>query len=674
MKLTIKNKLLLGFSAIVVIIILLSMINLVKLNSVREIELSLTELRFPTVTAGMQLVDGVHLSLSGLRGYMILGKDIEKAKQFKIERLNGWEQIDESLNNMQQFSTNWTEPKNIEMLKTMKDYFEEFREAQQEIEDIIHKPENIPSIDLMLNEATPRAAKIITAITAIIDEEKLLAASKERKHLLTLLADSRGSFALGMANIRAYLLSGDVTFIPKFKAQWKINEARYNEIASLSKLFNKNQSQNWITYKTNRAKFSTLPNIMLELRRAKDWNLANYWLATKAAPKAKLILEILSDMRKSQDELAAIDKELFISESNSMKNIMLLGMVVAILLSIIISTFIARMISKPLNRVVIRAQEISEGDLTGVQLPIEGNDEITDLSRSINIMSSNLNELILEISESVDQVASAAEELSTTATETGYSVTEQQSQIEQVAIAMNQMTATISEITTNVASTAKAADDANSETISGRKEVEQAIMAIEQLSRQLEATAETIQQLEQNSENINAVLEVIRGVADQTNLLSLNAAIEAARAGEQGRGFAVVADEVRTLAGRTQQSTEEINQVIDKLQTDSKNTVIAMDNCQNEAISVVEQANKAGRSLVSISKAVEQIHGMSNQISSATEEQYKAAEDVNNNIISITDTSSETTLAVKQIMAASSDLSKLSSTLFELVSRFKVRT
>ena len=368
--LTIRNKLLIGFGLVLILFIAISVNNFVSLGNVSEIEDRLLKLRVPTVVAGLQLADGVHLSLSGLRGYMILGKAPAAAEKFKAERQQGWQLIDGSLAKMEQFSQNWTDPKNIEMLQEMKAYVEQFRVAQQEVEDIAHSPENVPSFKLLLEEAAPRAAKVIEAITALIDEESKLEATEDRKALLKLLADSRGSFALSLANIRAYLLSGDEKFADKFHGKWKVNELRFNEISKMTYLFSPKQKQAWNTYVSYRKEFSPLPAQMFELRSAPDWNRANYFLGTKAAPKAGAIMQILNQMRASQDKLAQMDEENLHSEASYMKVTMVVGTLIVIVVCVLISMMMSRMISVPLKKVVDRAKAIAAGDLTGGEIKV----------------------------------------------------------------------------------------------------------------------------------------------------------------------------------------------------------------------------------------------------------------------------------------------------------------
>lgn len=672
MKLTIQNKLFMSFGIVLIVVALVSINNFVKLGTLSSAEHRLVNLRLPTVMTGVQLTDGIHLSLAGLRGYMILGDNPEAAEKFKAERQLGWDIIDQAVQEMNTFSESWTDPNNIKKLNEMKGLVEEFRVAQQQVEDVSHTPDNIASFTLLLTEATPRASSILEAITTLIDEESTLDATSERKDLLKLLADSRGSFAVGLANIRAFLLSGDNQFAENFNEKWKLNEIRFNQISDISGLFNSTQLKAWNTYKKLRKEFSPLPPKMFEMRNGEDWNLANYWLGTKAAPKAKAIMNILEEMRISQDKLAEMDQELLDSETLAMEAVIVSGALIALLVGIIVSIYISRMISVPLKRVVTRARAIASGDLTGAALTLKGNDELTELTGAINDMSNNLKEIVQQITGSAQHIGSSAEELSAITEQTSQSIFEQQSQTEQAATAMNEMSATVQEVSRNIVGTAQSADEANTETTEGRRVVNDAISGVKQLAAQVENAAEVIHQLEQDSENISAVMEVIRGIAEQTNLLALNAAIEAARAGEQGRGFAVVADEVRTLAGRTQDSTAEITQVIEKLQAGSRKAVEVMYKSSEEARMVVEQASKAGTSLSAISAAVERINDMSTQIASAAEEQSATTEEINRNITGISEMAGETSTGAQQTATASGDLARLGAELQEIVGQFRI--
>ena len=672
MSFTVKNKLFAGFGVVLLSVTLISIFVFIKLSNVATIEKQLVELRLPTEMAGMQLEDGIHLSLAGLRGYMLLGSTPAAAEKFKAERQQGLKLIDASMTEMDSFAENWTDPNNIQSLQKMKGLLKEFLIAQQQIEDISHTPENIPALKILLTEAAPRATSILSAITSIIDQQSQHSATPEQLKLLKLLADSRGSFAVGLANIRAYLLSGDSQFADKFQEKWTINETRYQQISNITGLFSSQQLKEWNTYKNLRTEFAPLPEKMFKLRSNKDWNLANYWLASKAAPKAGAIMHIVKQMRTSQQQLSTTDQKQLTDNISVVKLSIILGLLISLVIGIFVSIFIANLIITPLKKVVAHANNISNGDLTSPPLKLIGNDELTDLAKAVNNMNINLLTTIRHVHDSAIHISSSSEQLLATTQQTTHNIFEQQSQTEMVASAMNEMSSTAQEVSRHITGTSQAANEANSETIEGRKIVDGSIQAIQQLADQIDNTANVIHQLEEDSENIGKVLDVIKGIAEQTNLLALNAAIEAARAGEQGRGFAVVADEVRTLAGRTQESTAEINQVIEKLQLGSQKAVDVMNKSRKEAQSVVEQATQAGTSLSVISTAVEQINDMSSQIASAAEQQNSTAEEINRNIINISELGHETTSGAQETSAAAEGLNQLAIELKGLVEKFRI--
>ena len=324
-----------------------------------------------------------------------------------------------------------------------------------------------------------------------------------------------------------------------------------------------------------------------------------------------------------------------------------------------------------LTRLQSGLDQMSDGDMT-VRLDTDHTDEIGEISVSFNHMIEKFEALVQQISSATGQLAAAAEEMSTVARNADSNINKQTQETEQVATAMNEMSATVREVAHNAASAATAANNADNEAKGGKTIVIQTATAIQQLADSVESTAQVIHQLEADSETIGSVLDVIKGIAEQTNLLALNAAIEAARAGEQGRGFAVVADEVRTLASRTQTSTQEIQKMIERLQTGASNAVEAMETGRTQAQAGVEQAQAAAQSLEAITHAVTTINEMNTMIASAAEEQTSVAEEMNKNIVNISQLSHDTAGAAEQTTSASTELSKLASQLESLVNQFKL--
>ncbi len=314
---------------------------------------------------------------------------------------------------------------------------------------------------------------------------------------------------------------------------------------------------------------------------------------------------------------------------------------------------------------------IAAGDLT-VQISMQARDEIRLIAEQVNAMSNRFHELVSKVLRSTHQVATAAEELSAVSEQTNQGIREQLSQTDQVATAVNEMSATVQEVARSAASTSDATRSAQEESHTGHRVVQDTVRTINTLAEDIRGTAVSVRKLGADSENIGKVLDVIRAVAEQTNLLALNAAIEAARAGEQGRGFAVVADEVRTLAGRTQQSTQEIQSIIASLQNGARQAVQAMEASETRTDEGVSMAARAGDALEAITRSVTTIADMSAQIASAAEEQTVVAEEINRNILQIAQVSDQNAAASTQTASSSTELARLAEELNGMVAVFRV--
>ena len=353
------------------------------------------------------------------------------------------------------------------------------------------------------------------------------------------------------------------------------------------------------------------------------------------------------------------------------KNMLVLATILALVISLFAAWLITRQIVVPLNQTLKVAERVAAGDLTHNLLSTR-QDELGQLQRAMQSMTVGLRELIGGISDGVTQIASAAEELSAVTEQTSAGVNSQKVETDQVATAMNEMTATVQEVARNAEEASEAAAAADQQAREGDRVVGEAIAQIERLALEVGNSTEAMGHLKRESDKIGSVLDVIKSVAQQTNLLALNAAIEAARAGEAGRGFAVVADEVRSLAQRTQKSTEEIEELIVGLQSGTQQVATIMDNSRSLTDSSVELTRRAGGSLESITRTVSAIQSMNQQIAAAAEQQSAVAEEINRSVLNVRDVSEQTSAASEETAASSVELARLGTHLQMLVGRFKV--
>lgn len=380
---------------------------------------------------------------------------------------------------------------------------------------------------------------------------------------------------------------------------------------------------------------------------------------------------VYANLRTNIDELLEFLTNFRAKVANSSKITSVTLSLIAIVLAVLIGFTIVKQITSPLNQAIRIAQAIGNRDMTGTAIEPRG-DEFGTLLKALEQTRANLSEALGEVGGITTQLAAAAEELSVVTNQTSAGVNNQRIETEQVATAMNEMSATVQEVAQNAEEAAAAAQKADTQAKTGNKALQVALADINQLSEDVNQSAEAIQRLNKDSSSIGTVLTVINSIAEQTNLLALNAAIEAARAGEAGRGFAVVADEVRNLAHRTQESIGQIEQLIANLQHGSQNAVEMMDNSRTMAHLTLEHAQQAGDELAAIMRTVSEIQAMNIQIATAAEEQSAVAEEINASVVNVNNIADQSAAAVEETSASSAELARLGQSLHSLVARFKI--
>lgn len=367
MNMKLYHKMIVGFTIIGVVLVVIVLSTVSKVKQLMTVNNRVVELRVPTAQSSLMMLNGLNHSLAALRGWMILGKE-----SFKSERQLSWEkEIDPSFQTLKKFSQNWTNPENVNRLREIEKIIIEFKQAQQEIEDIAQTKENVPAVNLLFNEAAPQAKIMAEQITKMIDLEAELPGTLERKAYLGFMADVRGTIGLGLASIRAFLLSGDLTFRNDFEKLWDKNKRKFNALEKVSHRLSVPQQEAFTSLKKARDVFDPLPAQMFALRESKEWNLANHWLGTRAAPRAVRLVELLKSMSANQRLLMKSDLTTQEQKASSLYSLLWILLIGGIIACAIIGTLISISVVGPMKVVVDFLNDMLDGivDLTK-RLPI----------------------------------------------------------------------------------------------------------------------------------------------------------------------------------------------------------------------------------------------------------------------------------------------------------------
>jgi methyl-accepting chemotaxis protein len=367
------------------------------------------------------------------------------------------------------------------------------------------------------------------------------------------------------------------------------------------------------------------------------------------------------------------DSELIALRNGTLTQSLVQILVLLGLLATALTLLMEKLISAPIRKVVRTLEDIAkgDGDLTN-RLRADRDDEIGQLAKEFNLFVDKIHHLVTEVVNAVKEIGSSTEKLNSIALLSSKGVGNQRTETDSVATAMTEMSSTARDVAQNANMAAESARQADLKGHEARDVVLKSMAAIHALAEDIQQSSTVITDLEKDVENITTVLSVIRGIAEQTNLLALNAAIEAARAGEQGRGFAVVADEVRTLASKTQKSTEEIQHMIVKLQSGTQKAVNVMHNNKARGDEAVGQVNQAEKALNEIADSIATINDMNTQIASSAEEQTNVTEDINRSLVRIVQIAEETASGTRETENASKRLAELASSVRQLVNQFRI--
>ena len=540
--------------------------------------------------------------------------------------------------------------------------------------ELVEKPaKNIPALAYAAENINPLSQQLLQLLSGMIQTEGEEEASDERRQLLMEIESIRYAWANVMNGLRAYLAFRHSSSLQEINLYMGSVDAGVDRLQAMEDLLTLDQADALEQFLPLKEEFATHLGKMLAIHGSDSWRIDAHLIRSEVGPLLASVsakVEALVAELGEQAQTMVNDLAEQVDGTNTLVSTLL---VIGLLLGGVIAWGIMVVVVKPLDQTLYALRDIvdGDGDLTR-RLDESSRDEIGQLAQGFNKFASLVHDIIREMVGYTGRLSESAERLSMVTEETSRGAEQQQHCTDEVVTAVNEMAATGREVASNTSAAAEAAQNADAAANDGRQVVSQTIEVIDTLAQEVRRAGEVINRLESDSESIGGVLDVIRGIAEQTNLLALNAAIEAARAGEQGRGFAVVADEVRTLASRTQESTAEIQSMIERLQGGAREAVQVMAQGSARADESVQQAAKAGTALDTISEAVAVINQMNVQIASAAEEQNAVAEEINKSVVAISEITEQTAAGAQQTASASNELNQLSEQLSGMVRQFKV--
>ncbi len=665
----IRTKIMSGFALLLLLLMLVSVMAISSLSSTKADVAEVVEIRQPMAFKSMELLDTLERSARSL-GFYLLSKD-EDDKQAYIENKNKVSQLLEELKSLPIVSRDDEVKQQVASIEQSVLKYNGYQKTMIELAE--DQSKNIPGMMFAAQNLNPVSQQMLQLVTQAILSEEEEEASAKRKKILNEFNNLRYAWANAMSGVRAYLAFRMQIAADEYYLYANSCKEIANKLLKHGDDLNLDQSDSITQFISLLDKFTTNFELLKKSHSSEKWRTDGYLIKTELGPLLGELSEQLNKLVLSQRDKTVNVGQDVLKQVSTTVNIVLALLVFGLAAGVGSTVIVNFVVSVPLNKIVIAMQDIAsgDGDLTQ-RLYANGKNELADLAKAFNLFVEKIQMTMGKVTDATAHLASASEEMAVITSDTTEGVVRQQRETELVATALNEMTATAHEMAQNAASASSLANNANEQAQHGKVVIGDTIQSIDKLAGEVENTAGAIHRLVENTDEIGSILEVIQAIAEQTNLLALNAAIEAARAGEQGRGFAVVADEVRTLASRTRESTDEIRIMIEKLQDGAKAAEHVMVQSQNEAKLSVSKADQAGAALVQITNAVVEINSVNYEIAAAAEQQGTVAEDVNQNVVNITTIANDSATAADGLSTSSQDLARLSAELQVLVSSFKI--
>jgi methyl-accepting chemotaxis protein len=667
-RLTIRMKLWIGFGLILAILSISSAVTLISLGKVGDHVSEVVRQQQPALTTTKDLATSLQQAAASLGFYLLTKETLHRDEYGR--RIKQTKAIIQTLKSMPAVLNDETSSQLVDKLNSGLRRFEASGETL--LGKASSYENNFPGIAYANQQINPLSRVQLQLTSQMIMSEMEEESNDERKQLLANLAELRDAWSNIMNGIRGYLAFRSDANIKDMTLYIERTESLLERLNQQGDLLTLDQADSLEQFTQNMAKFKRRYRKMLEIHGSEQWRSDAWIVRSKLGPLLTSLDSEMANLVTRQESAIAETSNHLIHGARSTNRLVIGLLVIGLTFGLIISWLIARLISGPIILAADTMQEIAsgDGDLM-ISLDKKSDDELGSLAEAFNHFVSKIRGLIQSTAHSTASVIAAVAQTCDNTDQIISRILEQEQETDQVATAMNQMTTSITDVAKNASVAEEAAKAASDEAKHGRDMIRQTSDSINELAKEVELAEQTIQDVESESEHIGTVIDVIKSIAEQTNLLALNAAIEAARAGEQGRGFAVVADEVRSLANRTQQSTGEIESMIQSLQKGTRQAVSVMASGRAQVGRNVTLAGQTLDALNEISSAVDTINRMNSQIATAAEEQRAVAAEINNNIFNINDRSKQTSQQAKAASETVASLGNYAANLQNIIQQFK---
>jgi len=665
-KLSLRQQIWSGFISVLLLIILVAAISFFRLLQLQNQATDIAEISQPAMLSALTLKENIQATTS-LMSLYIINKTPEYENIFK-QKVGVLQQALENYKTLPAVQHDTQMKQQAGELETLIEQFVE----HQKIIDFLNKNfiENYPALKIANTEINPRHQQTLQIFSEMINSEFDESLSNERRDFLQLINNIRQNWMITVTLFRTFLANPNLNRIKQINIYIEQNNNLMNKLASSSDIFTFEQSEGVITLESISEAYFNYINEIFEIYKQGKWREDVSLIKSEISPLINQIGQQIDSMIEYQKIQVDSGNDELINKTKATISIIITVLIIALIIGFYAARFSCMQINNVVKEIDLILNNILSGNFS-VKMDESRAGDIGRLGATVNHFSNQLENIIHEIQSSVSDLHTASNNLSSVTETTTENIMQQNKETELVSTAAEQMSITSNEVAQNTATAADSSRLADINAQSGSDISNAALKGIKHLVENLDNSARVIQELQTDTNDISMVLDVIREISEQTNLLALNAAIEAARAGEQGRGFAVVADEVRTLASRTQKSTDQIKDLIDRLQTGANNAVTVMASSIEEAHTNSSQVEEVASSLNKIKQEIVSINSVLTQVASASEQQSATSHEIANNIASISSIADRTSQSTQSLHTAEQDLDNVTSRLDNVISVFK---